>query len=227
MIESHPRLAVPYAVLGDVLRSRGDHSGAATQYAYAYQMDPRNTMYAKRHEESIRKTSRDWSVEGGAAWALIGAFGVVLYLVMTHEPALLPGLPLFSTWTLSAVIGTLVAGLLVGALMSQASWLDRFEVATAATPGRPFPTVALALVAIVNFWVAAAIYVVIPHPRSPWQYSTSLVLSSTAGVTILLSFAVAKHGGTMDAWQLLAWGGNLVYIGAMFGWMIADSFRRN
>lgn len=231
MIKAHPGLAVPYAVLGDVLRSRGDHAGAATQYAYAYQMEPRNAVYAKRHEESMRRTSRNSGGTGAARtptsalWvAFCGVLVVAAYLALSHEPAFLPRLPFVSTWTLSAVMGTLVSGLMVGASMSQAGLLDQFEAATSASTGRPSPTVALAFVALANFWVAAAMYVAIGHPQSAYHYSTSRVLSATASATIVLSLASAL-GGTMDAWQLLVWGGNLVYMGALCGWMVADSLR--
>jgi len=232
MIEAHPRLAVPYAVLGDVLRSRGDLPAAAKQYAYAYQMEPRNPVYAKRHEELMRQMARTSGAVanarnpvGALAVSLVGVILVAVYLAMSREPALAPSLPLVSTWTLSAVMGTFLAGLIVGASMAQASLLDRFQAATSATAGRPSPTVALAFVAVVNFWAAVLMYVAIGQTQKAYQYSTSRVVCATAAATILLSLAVAL-GGTVDGWQVFAWGGNLCYMGGLCGWMVADSLQR-
>jgi hypothetical protein len=52
----------------------------------------------------------------------------------------------------------------------------------------------------------------------------SRFMAAVAGVTALVAVA-ATASSTVNSTQVLLWGGNLVYIGAICGWMIADSFR--
>ncbi len=53
IIERDPRQPLPYAVLGDIARGRGDINQAAKWYAYAAQFDPRNETYQRRYEELL------------------------------------------------------------------------------------------------------------------------------------------------------------------------------
>ena len=51
LLKRDDRLAVAYAVLGDIARQRGQIREAAKMYAYALQMDPRNDLYLRKNEE--------------------------------------------------------------------------------------------------------------------------------------------------------------------------------
>jgi hypothetical protein len=100
------------------------------------------------------------------------------------------------------------------------------------TLGKISPNLALATVAIVNFWVAAGIYVALGLAQKGFNYTTSRLVASIGGATLLLAFAssfsTGPHGGSgIDSWQVVVWGGNLMYVGALAGWMVADSLRRN
>jgi hypothetical protein len=49
---------------------------------------------------------------------------------------------------------------------------------------------------------------------------------ATAGaLTVLMAFSSAVQE-SHDVFQVLVWGGNVVYFGVMAGWIVADSFRR-
>lgn len=231
LIRTHPKNPVPYAVLGDVMRGRNDLEGAARMYAYAYQMEPRNPTYARRHEELMDKIARRGSPVGlgyhpvgSLLVALVITILLATYLAVSTEPALLPMFSWVSTWTLGLVMSLFIAGLVCGAALSHAELLDRFQSAISASAGRPSPTVALAFVAAVNFWAAAAMYVAIGQSQNAYQYSTSRLVGAGSMATVLLALAAAM-GEHVDPLQTLLWGGNLVYLGAVAGWMVADSLR--
>jgi hypothetical protein len=236
----NPRQPLPYAVLADIARSRGDMKEAAKLYAFAIQMDPTNEHYRLRYEELLRtervgpsaKKNEAKNVEVVAS--LVGV-GVVLlaciYIALSQEPAVMPSLSLIDTWTLGLVVMTFLSGVVIGASLSIGRHLDRFQASVMTTLGKISPNLALATVAIVNFWVAAAIYVVLGLTQRGFNYTTSRLVGSVATATCLMTFAASfSHGslGTVgiDPLQVLIWGGNLMYVGALAGWMVADSLRR-
>ena len=91
--------------------------------------------------------------------------------------------------------------------------------------GRMSPTVALGFIAAINFWAALLLYGVIGLAQQGFNYSTSRVVSAVAGITLVMTLA-AGLSGTLEGLQVLLWGGNVVYMGALGGWMVADAFRR-
>ncbi len=58
IIKIDSRQALPYAVLGDLERQKGNRREAAEMYAFAVQMDPRNAVYQQRHEELLKMLDR-------------------------------------------------------------------------------------------------------------------------------------------------------------------------
>ena len=229
------RQPIPYAVLGDLSRSRGDLRNAAKMYAMAVQMDPRNPIYQQRHEELVRGPAPTMTKQSEAAnasrqtTALVSALALVMlaatYLVLSQEQALVHRLKPVSTWTLGVWVMAFVSGVVVGVALSIGELVDRFLSIATTSVGRISPVVALASIAIVNFWVAAGVYLFLGLTQGGFNYSTSRVLVATACVTLLLSLGAHFSAG-IDAWQVFAWSGNLTYIGALCGWMVADSLRR-
>ncbi len=53
ILSRNRREAVPYVVLGDIARARGDRNEAINMYARAVQADPRNQLYERRYEELV------------------------------------------------------------------------------------------------------------------------------------------------------------------------------
>src|SRR2546421_3740720 len=51
--DKSPKEPLPYAVLGDIARARGDVGGAINMYARAVQADPHNQLYQHRYEELV------------------------------------------------------------------------------------------------------------------------------------------------------------------------------
>lgn len=229
------RQPIPYAVLGDIARSRGDLPEAARMYAFAAQMDPANPTYQHRHEEllsSIKTASPGRSQptsEPGNVFPLLLGLGMVVlacvYLVLSRESAIFPALKLISSWTLGLVVMLFLCGVAIGSSLSIGQFVERFQSNALNSLGKLAPALMLALIAFVNFWAAAAMYGILGLRFRSFDYSTTRIVGSVAVGTTLVSLAAILSDGIM-AGQVLLWGGNLVYLGALCGWMVADSFRR-
>ena len=235
LIKRAPREAIPYGIMGDILRSRGNLVEASKMYAYAAQFDPRNPNYQRRHEELIAASNTSTSTvhiardrQASATppiMAVIIAFLGGIYLVLSREVPISSSVPLVSTYTLGLVGVLFFAGIATGASLSVGGWLDRYEATTTNALGKRSPTVVLGYVAIMNFWAAALLYLFIGLAQKAFNYSTSRVVAAVTFLTVLFTVcAFANYA--MDATQVLAWGGNLIYAGSLLGWMVADAFRR-
>jgi hypothetical protein len=227
--------AIPYAVLGDLARSKGDINEAQRLYAYAAQMDPRNPVYQRRYEQLLASSRVDSSGRRAKLRSqkpeptlpLIGAgvaVSAALYISMSTEVAVMAPIALVSTWTLGLLILLFLCGVVTGACLSIGNFLDRFEAAATTATGRSGPTVVLGLIAIVNFWAAALLYLLIGFVQRAFNYSTTRMVAGTALVVLLLTGG-AFLGGTIKPMQVFLWGGNLAYLGSLVGWLVADAFK--
>jgi hypothetical protein len=235
LIRRAPQEAIPYGVLGDILRSRGNLVEASKMYAYAAQFDPRNPIYQRRHEELIESgvatgstihVARDRSARPGPLMAgLIVCLLSGIYLVLTREKPILPSFGPISTFSLGLVSVLFFAGITAGASLAMGGWLDRFESTTVSALGQRSPTAVLGYVAVANFWAAALLYVFLGLGQQAFNYSTSRVVGAVGGLVLLFT-ACAAASYALNALQVLAWGGNFTYVGALMGWMVADAFRR-
>lgn len=220
---------VPYAILGDVARSRGDLAEAAKMYAYAVQMDPGNSTYQRRHEEllniSVAGVSAEVAQKGVPA--LLVGFGMVLlagiYLALSKEAPLFSSVSQISSWTLGLLVMTFLSGVIIGSCLAIGDWLDRFN--STATRGRIAPHVALATVAIVSFWVASVLYFILGSTQKSFNVSTSRLVGGVAAGVLILTACAAISPSLAPA-QVLLWGGNVMYMGSLSGWFVSDSFRR-
>jgi hypothetical protein len=114
----------------------------------------------------------------------------------------------------------------VGVSLSIAGVLDVYDANRGSAVMRVAPATALGAVAVVNFWVALAFYVLVGATQQAFNASMSRLI---AGVTFALLFL------TVAAWQLnseagmqtFLWGGNVLYLSAAVGWFVADSLKRN
>jgi len=229
------RQPLPYAVLSEIARGRGDLKEAERLMALAVQMDPRNAVYQARYDELVRNRRPDAKEPAGAqaknieTLAILAGGAMVLlasiYLALSKELAILPNLSLVNTWTLGFVAMALICGVTVGAALSISGYLDRFNAMLVNSLGRVSPVIALATVAVVNFWLAAALYLAMSSIQRSFNFSLNRIIGATAVVVVALSLGCAISP-SVEGWQALIWGGNLVYIGALCGWMTTDALRR-
>lgn len=238
ILERDRRQPIPYAVLGDIARMSGNKREAVRLYALATQYDPKNPVYRQRYDEltqspvAMSHVSREEIVSApaekpAAMFAPFFGLGLVLiaggYLVFAKEAPLLPSIGLISTWTLGLVVMLFFSGVAVGSSMALDGQLDNFQSGRQ-TIGGTAPWVALASIAVVNFWIAALMYLGIGVSKGSFNSSTSRILASVVAAVCVLAFA-AEISGSISGFQVVLWGGNLVYLGAVCGWMVTDALR--
>lgn len=240
LIEEDPRGALPYAVLADIARFRGDMPRAAELYGYAAQFAPGNPTYQQKHEEILRSMRPDSTAMGAAyVWTpnrsrtgnpnlLMPAGAVVaicgLYVLLSQERPMFPGIALLDTWTLGLVGMLAISGVAVGACLSLGGYLDAFGPSHSAGTTRVSPNLMLAAAAAIQFWLAALMYFGIAVSQDAVNASTSRIMGSVAAV-VGVAALLCGLATPISAWQVLLWGGNLTYMAAVFGWMMADAFR--
>lgn len=232
VIERDFRVALAHSVLGDVYRSRGQLDDALKHYAYALQFEPENATYQKRYyslhaasSPSSAPSRRATNQTFPLAVACVITFLTLAYVALAKEEPM-RGLPAFvNTWTAGLVVMLFVCGLTMGAALSISMAVDPYETLIKTPSGRLSRAAALGLVAIVNFWASALIYVVIGVLQDAFTYSISRVVFL---VTVLTAcFATASALAGQISWsQTLLWGGNVLYLGVLAGWLVADAFRK-
>jgi hypothetical protein len=230
ILEVDRRQAVVYGVLGDIARGRARFEEAAKMYAYAAQMEPRHTEYERRHVEMIQ-AMREGSVAAKQAPGC-GAFGFNLtvvglcgaYLAFARERPLFPSVSLISSLTLGLVLMALLCGIALGVSLGLDGLIDRFSTTAFDSTGRVGPAVALGVVSLVSFWAAAALYVVAGATQRSFQYSASRLVAATAAVASFFGLC-GMISPSLNPTQAFFWSGNLVYLGALAGWFVADAFR--
>lgn len=233
ILEKNPKEATPYGVLGDIARARGNLPLAINMYAHAVQADPRNRLYQQRYEELVKsETSVAVKTPTAAARQAAPFFGGAVcvvscaYVALSKEAPMAPHLGLISTWTLGLVVMLFLCGVAAGASFSMAGLLDRFSSVSTTSLGKLSPSMALGTVAIVNFWAAGILYALVGISQNAFNFSTSRLVGAVAAIVCLASLAAAISD-RLNPGQVLLWGGNLAYIGAICGWMVADSLGRD
>ncbi len=235
IMQIDPRQAIPYAVLADILRGRGYVNEAGTMYAYAAQMDPTNPVYQRRYEQlltnsrvvskhgSMRLESEDKSTAGpvvGGGFVLLAG----LYVALSPESAVASRFPFVSSWTSGMWVGLFLAGIATGAALAVGNLLDRFDSIASSTSGKASSTAILGLVALVNFWVSAVLYVLIALGLRAFNFSTTRLMLGVSATTLVLTLASIPSKAIQPS-QTFLWGGNLVYLGGLVGWMVVDAMR--
>ncbi len=225
------RQSTPYAILGDLARNRGDLGEAIRLYAYAVQMEPQNLAYQRKHDDLVAQMNRTKPTPLRYASQGLGptiAFGLIpfgcFYVVLAREAAAFPGLAWISTWTLGLVVMLFLSGVALGVGVSLAQYVDRFEALSSNALNRVSPSLALASIAIVNFWAAALVFGIVGYRTRSHTVSTSRLLGGVAAVVGLMALGAAGSA-RIDPLQVFIWGGNLVYVGAVCGWMVTDSLQ--
>jgi hypothetical protein len=204
-------------------------------YALAIQFDPKNPLYQRRYDDLVEPAAavavprpiQKEEVKTAPSFAPLFGLGLVMlagvYVVFSPEKAMLPGLGLIGTWTVGLVAMLFFSGVVLGAALSLDGLLGRFAGSRAPGGSVPAP-LALATVAIVSFWAAAAMYFCFASLRRAFSISTSRLMASVLAGTCILALA-AEASGHISGLEVALWGGNLIYVGALCGWMVADAVR--
>lgn len=233
LTRQHPGEAIPYAVLADIHRFRGELKQAAEMYSYAVQMAPGNEVYQEKHEQVLAAMSHRERSAGAASSrnpvppVLIGsgvALVAAIYVALHNERPTLPDLAIVSTWTLGLVVMLFLSGVAAGATLALSGLLDSFGETHGSAVAKVPPSAILGMVALANYWAAAALYVLVGSSQNAFNATTSHVVAAVGAITCLMTVSSAANG-LIDPTQTFWWGGNVIYLGALVGWLVADSFR--
>ncbi|HVT13321.1 MAG TPA: DnaJ domain-containing protein [Fimbriimonadaceae bacterium] len=238
VLEKDSRQPVPYAVLGDIARMSGNKKEAIRMYALALQFDPRNPAYQRRYDDLVDQpivvvpSSGRPQVKPEARpntmFAPLFGLGLVLiaciYVIFSHEAPIVPRISFISTWTFGLIAMLFLSGAILGSCMSLDNLLDSVHSMGTTALGKMSPTVALATIAAVSFWAATAMYIVIGLVGRSFNLTTSRVIACVVAGTCLLSIA-GEATGSISGIQIFIWGGNVVYIGVLCGWIVADALK--
>ena len=228
-----PRNAKPYAILGDIARMRGELEIAAEQYAYAMQMDPTKIEYEREHARVLTSLSkkRDYMIGAKPASVVslyVGScvlFASFMVICIARERPAFPQLTPVSTWSLSMFVLLFVCGVSIGACFALSGFLERFGSSTGSTVVRVPPSLLLGVIAIVNFWVALGLYLLVGSTQRAFNASTSRILGGVSLIALLMAVA-SGISSEIAPLQTLLWSGNIAYVGVICGWMTADAFRQ-
>jgi len=240
VIERDRRQSVAYAILGNIARIKGNRAEAIKMYGYALQFDPKNPVYQARYDELVdlkvpvaKQTAGKVAVRTASHKSnqVTGPFfgiGIILlacvYLVYAHEDPMLPDIGFISTWTIGLVAMLFFSGVVLGACLSLDGLLGTYLRTSKTAFGRIPPAVALATIALANFWAAVLMYILIGLKWRAFSLSTSRLIACVVAGTCILAIA-AEASERISGIQVIAWGGNLMYIGALSGWMVTDALR--
>ncbi len=229
MRTTQPTEALPCAVLGDIARMRGKLRDAAAQYAFAIQLDPGNRTFERKHAEVTRVMFRQEPMgtirhqHSGPAALVVAGFAILscaVYVATSRDIALFRGFAPISTWTLGLVMGLFVSGVAAGASLTVSDNLD-----PSSYTGKIAPQLALGFVAIVNFWVAGLLFLLISRAKKIMNPGLAKLVGAVAGTTLIFMLAAYLAPSFLDVPQVALWGGNVVYLGALLGSQVAESFR--
>ncbi len=228
------RSSLAYAARGDIARIRGDLDEAQKNYSLAVQFDSQSAVYQRKYEEVLTTLDRPGAVSVRDASdlkvgpTLVMIFVVLVgaaYSVIAKEPFLFPGALLADQLTVGLLVMLFVSGLSIGASLTASNAMDPVDSGLSGAIVKIPPAIVLGFVAVINYWLAVGLYVMMGLTQSAFNRSLSRLIGfSGLGLAV---FALAKwSNGNSAAWQTLLWGGNLIYMGAACGWFVADSLKR-
>lgn len=185
-----------------------------------------NGRTAQTSSEPLEKRSLALMLVGLIGYA--GTFLLVLYSFLFHgdAPRGVPLLTVVSSWNATIVTLLSLSGALLGATMTITGVIRRIddELILSGVGGRGVAYVPMGLVIIVlsvfNFYVAAAIYAVTSLLQESLTRTMQRVFVAVVAVVGLLALSYEP-----GHFQVLLWGGNIVFLAFVIGWLLGDFFR--
>jgi len=219
------RQAMPYAILGDIARGRGNLNEAQRLYAYAAQFDPTNPVYQRRYEELLADSSTVYTKRGetvqSAPRSLTGVFVTAgISIIGVVISAMVGG---FAGVVMGAG-GALSASCLVVAALAASGWLDRFAAIMTTGTGRMAPAGTVVAVMCIAYPLGVLLFgaLALFQGTVHWSVVRFAVIAGVVGVGFALSSAIS---GSITLGVGLATLGSAAAIGGVLGWSIGDILR--
>lgn len=233
VLRMNNRVAMAHAILGDVARARQDFRTALERYSFAIQFDPNNQTFQRQYEALFNRLGEidtsgavKKSIGSTAAlWGVAALSGLMMsYVAIAREQPIDTAPQFIQTWTIGLMVMMLVNGIAIGATMALARVLDRWDSVARGTSGRCSTASVLSVVALFNFWLCGFLYLLFGLAQGSFNFSMSRVIGVVA--VLASSYAVMSALSPYIAWdQTLLWGGNIIFLGVIGGWAVADAFR--
>jgi tetratricopeptide (TPR) repeat protein len=167
---------------------------------------------------------------------MIGFVGFASVIFLMLYQGIFPGegpqsvalLPFVSTWNTQLFWMLIACGMLSGVTLALSGCVNRIDeelilVGSGRTVSAPLGLVLIVL-ALINFWAGAAIYAAVSSFQESFTRSLKLVFLVTA--FIVLGMTLAYSTTYFKAWsEVLIWGGNVVFLSLIIGWLLGDVFR--
>ncbi|MFQ3610792.1 MAG: DnaJ domain-containing protein [Fimbriimonadales bacterium] len=235
-----PRHPKSHEILGDIYTRQGLYDDALNAYTYALQLDPNNPHLQRKFDRLVAYTQRQRATAPAptsrhlpviplpAEWKQFAGqsvgWGMVLFLMMMAWAV--PGEPLRALatfgWSANLMLYLALAGLLVGFLMKLSQWL--LPLADAFPWGRSGHALSAGAVmvglSLVSFPLSALLYLLLTLVQGGLNASVSRVFSVVGVMTMLFALLYPY-----DWLYTLLFGGNLVFLGLLGGWKLADLMR--
>jgi hypothetical protein len=248
------RNAMACGLLGDIYRAQGRVDDAIYFYSLAVQLTPpqQNRMVMAKLESLLRQeqasgratavSSPEATLAAGAArvrrrinrQVCVGAFGLALAVLVLFFAVQTPGerlteLPWISGWTAPIVWAMVLAGAIVGATLALAGAVrpmdEELFFSLIGRGPRPSPPLGLLLFLTggLFFYLAVGLYLLIGALQE--SFSRSLLRVFVATFLIICCLAVLVSPDVALGRQLMLFGGNVVFLSMLLGWLLGDFFR--
>jgi hypothetical protein len=244
-----------YNILGDIYRVQGRVEQAIQMYSLAVQVNPRDvTAETKLHRmlAQERSTGRTGGTAAERSSSqppqrpsgqmpdagrrmtqrmLIGSAGLSLSLFFLlilnnlHGPTL-DSLALISQWTVPMLWVMVLDGAIIGAVLSLTGLVRRMDeeliFPSLARGGGGMPIgLVLFVTGALFFYLAGVIYLLIAVMQDSFSASVLKLLCATLSLVCAIALLVPAEATR----QVLLFGGNVVFIAMLFGWLLGDLFR--
>ncbi len=232
-----PRHPKSHEILGDIYVRQGLFDDALNAYTYALQLDPNNPNLLRKFDRLVEHSQRqrasaptpttrhlpvlhlptEWKLFVGQS---VG-WGTVLFLMMLAWA--IPGEPLrlLATfgWSANLMLYMGLSGLLVGFLMKISQWILPLVDAFPWGRGRNKVSAGAMMVglSLISFPLSALLYLLLTLVQGGLNASVSRVFGVVGAMTVVFAL-LYPH----DWLYTLLFGGNLVFLGLLGGWKLAD-----
>jgi hypothetical protein len=234
------RVGAAHELMGDVYARQSRFEEAVSAYTLAAQMLPANGLVmAKLNRAAGQMRGPQPGPQGSArhvqpsnragykmAWASFG-FAVVLFLIVWGGGAARGNArdAILGEWTGGQMGMFALCGFLTGAILAAGTWVRPIDQELFFTgvgaPRRGLPLGILLMVIGALFFPAACLaYAVFAGMRE--ALSRSVVAALLATVVVTLGFVLVADRAQL---QTLLFGGNIVFVSLMIGWILGDLFR--
>lgn len=190
---------------------------------------PRPSASSSGRVSRLSEEKRPWGTLLVGFFGYVGVFMMILWAAL-YLPEINParGEPLLaaiSTWNAPLVTVMALCGLLLGFTMTVTQVIRRIDdelVFTGVRSGGTFMPLGLiiVLVSLLNFYVAALLHTAISLVQ---ESLTASMLRVFGAVTVIVVLLAAVHKG--EFLEVLLWGGNVVFLTFVVGWLLGDLFR--